>query len=137
MPGARPVDSSEHTAGRWPCFPQARRGHSASRISISPPNRRRPRPSEGSPQRFGRLRQTIAALVENEQSPAVEQWRALAEIDENLIRRDLTAAQRAKLVAKRKAAYEAGYPDTSVLPRSTRAKARVSFGPCRQIDVWK
>ena len=39
-------------------------------------------------------------------------WRALAEIDENLIRRDLTAAQRAKLVARRKAAYEAVHPET-------------------------
>ena len=38
-------------------------------------------------------------------------WRALAEIDENLIRRDLTAAQRAKLVARRKAAYEATHPE--------------------------
>lgn len=32
---------------------------------------------------------------------------ALTEIDENLIRRELTDSQRAKLVAKRKAAYEA------------------------------
>jgi hypothetical protein len=32
---------------------------------------------------------------------------ATLEIDENLIRRDLTPAQRAKLIAKRKAAYEA------------------------------
>jgi hypothetical protein len=37
---------------------------------------------------------------------------ALTEIDENLIRRDLTPAQRAKLVAKRKAAYEAVHPET-------------------------
>jgi hypothetical protein len=37
---------------------------------------------------------------------------ALAEIDENLIRRDLTPAQRAKLVSKRKAAYEATHPET-------------------------
>lgn len=36
-------------------------------------------------------------------------WR---EVDENLIRRDLTAAQRAKLIAKRKAAYEAVPPET-------------------------
>jgi hypothetical protein len=35
-----------------------------------------------------------------------------AEIDENLIRRDLTAVLRAKLVAERKAAYEAVYPET-------------------------
>ncbi|MEH2482030.1 hypothetical protein V1282_005387 [Nitrobacteraceae bacterium AZCC 2146] len=34
------------------------------------------------------------------------------EIDENLIRRDLTPAQRAKLVSKRKAAYEAVHPET-------------------------
>jgi hypothetical protein len=36
----------------------------------------------------------------------------LPEIDENLIRRDLTPAQRAKLVAKREAAYEAVHPET-------------------------
>lgn len=35
----------------------------------------------------------------------------LAEIDENLIRRDLTTSQRAKLVSKRKAAYEATHPE--------------------------
>jgi ParB family chromosome partitioning protein len=52
------------------------------------------------------------AREENEDSSAVELWRALAEIDENLVRRDLTAAQRAKLVAKRKAAYEAVHPET-------------------------
>jgi ParB family chromosome partitioning protein len=39
-------------------------------------------------------------------------WCALAEIDENLIGRDLTPAQRAKLVAKRKAVYEAVHPET-------------------------
>src|SRR5438445_6498180 len=31
---------------------------------------------------------TIAAIVENDESDAMDQWRALAEIDENLIRRD-------------------------------------------------
>lgn len=36
----------------------------------------------------------------------------LAEIDENLIRRDLTPAQRTKLTAKRKAAYEVVHPET-------------------------
>jgi ParB-like chromosome segregation protein Spo0J len=54
---------------------------------------------------------TIAAIVENEDSPTIERWRALAEIDENLIRRELTAAQRARLVSKRKAAYEAVHPE--------------------------
>jgi hypothetical protein len=34
--------------------------------------------------------------VENEDSADDDRWRALAEIDENLIRRDLTPAQRAK-----------------------------------------
>jgi uncharacterized protein (DUF3084 family) len=42
----------------------------------------------------------------------LKRWRALAEIDENLIRRDLTATQRAKLIARRKAAYEATHPET-------------------------
>lgn len=37
---------------------------------------------------------------------------ATLEIDENLIRRDLTPPRRAKLVAKRKAAYEAVHPET-------------------------
>ncbi|MCD9821161.1 ParB N-terminal domain-containing protein [Bradyrhizobium japonicum] len=55
--------------------------------------------------------ETIAALVESEDSPEIDRWRTLAEIDENLIRRDLTAAQRAKLVARRKAAYEAVHPE--------------------------
>ncbi len=36
----------------------------------------------------------------------------LLTIDENLVRRELTPAQRAKLVAKRKAAYEALHPET-------------------------
>jgi ParB family transcriptional regulator, chromosome partitioning protein len=55
---------------------------------------------------------TIAAVVEQEDSPEVERWRKLAEIDENLIRREITAGQRAKLIARRKAAYEAVYPET-------------------------
>lgn len=38
---------------------------------------------------------------------------APSEIDENLIRRDLTPAQRARLIAKRKAAYEAVHPGTN------------------------
>lgn len=37
---------------------------------------------------------------------------SLPTISENLIRRDLTPAQRAKLIAKRKAAYEAVQPET-------------------------
>jgi ParB family chromosome partitioning protein len=55
---------------------------------------------------------TIAAIVEEEDSPAIEHWRALAAIDENLIRRKLTAPQRAKLVAQRKKLYEAVHPET-------------------------
>jgi len=54
----------------------------------------------------------VTALVENEDSPAVERWQLLAEIDENLIRRELTAAQRASLIGRRKAAYEAVHPET-------------------------
>ena len=37
---------------------------------------------------------------------------ATLEIAENLIRRDVTSAQRAKLIAKRKTAYEAVHPET-------------------------
>lgn len=44
----------------------------------------------------------------------------LAEIDENLDRRDLGAAQRATLVSRRKVAYEAVHPET----RSTKAGGR-------------
>jgi hypothetical protein len=68
--------------------------------------------------------ETILALVETEDSTALEQWRALAEIDENLIRRDLTAAQRAKLIARRKAAYEATHPETKHggAPRGSSSK---------------
>ncbi|MGY8633576.1 hypothetical protein RAD15_13955 [Bradyrhizobium sp. 14AA] len=45
------------------------------------------------------------------------------EIDENLIRRDLTPAQRAKLIAKRKAAYEAVHgPAKAVGDRASAAK---------------
>lgn len=52
---------------------------------------------------------TPPALVD---SPAVERWRALAEIDENLIRADLTVAQRAKFTAARKKAYLKAHPET-------------------------
>jgi hypothetical protein len=38
--------------------------------------------------------------------------RSSREIDENLIRRDLTPVQKAKLIAKRKAVYEAVHPET-------------------------
>jgi ParB-like nuclease family protein len=55
---------------------------------------------------------SISAIVENKESDAVDKWRALAEIDENLIRRDLSPAQRAKLIGKRKAAYETLHPET-------------------------
>jgi ParB family transcriptional regulator, chromosome partitioning protein len=55
---------------------------------------------------------TILAIVEEEDSPEVERWRKLAEIDENLIRRTLTAAQRASLIARRKAVYEEVHPET-------------------------
>jgi hypothetical protein len=48
----------------------------------------------------------------NADDPEIRAWATLSEIDENLIRRDLTAAQRAKLIEKRKAAYEAVHPET-------------------------
>jgi hypothetical protein len=50
--------------------------------------------------------------------------RLLAEIDENLIRRDLTAAQRAKLVAKRKA-YEAVHPETKPTKSGGRNRRQI------------
>ncbi|SHK69870.1 hypothetical protein SAMN05444321_0380 [Bradyrhizobium lablabi] len=50
------------------------------------------------------------------------------EIDENLIRRDLTPSQRAKLVAKRKAAYEAVYPETKRGAARGNAAARNAKG---------
>ena len=56
--------------------------------------------------------EAVNCIVENEESEAVERWRALAEIDENLIRLNLTPAKRAKLVKRRKAAYEAVHPET-------------------------
>jgi ParB family chromosome partitioning protein len=55
---------------------------------------------------------TIPAIVEEEDSPEVERWRKLAEIDENLIRRTLTASERAKLIGERKAIYEEVHPET-------------------------
>jgi hypothetical protein len=42
----------------------------------------------------------------------LKRWRALAEIDENLIRTELTPAQRAKLTAQRKGAYQKAHPET-------------------------
>jgi ParB family chromosome partitioning protein len=55
---------------------------------------------------------TIQCRVVNADDDEVRAWATLAEIDENLIRRDLTPAQRAKLIAQRKAAYEAVHPET-------------------------
>src|SRR5437764_6273376 len=52
----------------------------------------------------------IRAVVEEAYSSALEQWRILAEIDENLIRRKLTDAQRAELTARRKKIYELMHP---------------------------
>jgi len=61
-------------------------------------------------------------VVNRARWPAVERWRALAEIDENLIRRDLTTSQRAKLAAKRKAINLEDHPETG------RGKAPVGRG---------
>jgi hypothetical protein len=58
------------------------------------------------------LELAIGTPPAHEYSPAVARWRALAEIDENLVRRDLTAAQRAKETARRKKAYEAVHSET-------------------------
>ncbi|MGY3588024.1 ParB/RepB/Spo0J family partition protein [Bradyrhizobium sp. USDA 4350] len=55
---------------------------------------------------------SIQCRVVNADDDEVRAWATLTEIDENLIRRDLTPAQRAKLIAKRKAAYEAVHPET-------------------------
>ena len=48
----------------------------------------------------------------------------------DLIRRDLTATQRAKLIARRKAAYEATHPETKTGGTGRgRAKVRQVSGP--------
>jgi len=46
------------------------------------------------------------------QSKATQQWASLAEIDENLMRRTLTATERAKLTVERKRLYESEHPET-------------------------
>jgi ParB-like chromosome segregation protein Spo0J len=56
--------------------------------------------------------ETIAAIVENDESDEMDRWRELAEIDENLIRRELTTAQFVKLIARRKKIYEEAHPET-------------------------
>lgn len=53
---------------------------------------------------------TIAAVVQDGATPA--HWNELAEIDENLIRRDLSPAERALLISRRKAIYESIHPET-------------------------
>src|ERR1035437_2840986 len=59
--------------------------------------------------------------------------KVLAEIDENLIRRDLTPSQRAKLGARRKAAYLEVHPETGngKAPGAGRGKApkNAKFAP--------
>lgn len=61
---------------------------------------------------FKRLKiKAIPARVEEGDTPEVRQWRELAEIDENLIRRDLSLAQKTKLLASRKKIYEQQNPD--------------------------
>jgi ParB-like chromosome segregation protein Spo0J len=57
---------------------------------------------------LGRL--TIGAVIHGEDAP--ERWHELAEIDENLIRRELSPAARALLTERRKAIYEDMYPET-------------------------
>jgi len=54
--------------------------------------------------------------------------RALAEIDENLIRRDLTPAQRAKLIAQRKGAYQKAHPETKHGATGRRGKKEPNIG---------
>jgi hypothetical protein len=57
------------------------------------------------------------------QSHETRIWAELAEIDENLIRRDLSRAERADLMARRKAIYVAMRPET--------VSVRVRGGPGR------
>ena len=72
---------------------------------------------------FKRLKiKSIPARVEEGDTPEVQQWRELAEIDENLIRREMTSAQRAKLLTARKLVYEALNPETK--DGQQRSKAR-------------
>jgi ParB-like chromosome segregation protein Spo0J len=56
--------------------------------------------------------ETIAAIVETDESDEMDRWRELAEIDENLIRRELTPAERSSLTARRKKIYEEAHPET-------------------------
>ena len=51
------------------------------------------------------MKSTQCRIV-NADDEEVRAWAALTQIEENLIRRDLTPAQHAKLIAKRKAAYD-------------------------------
>lgn len=54
---------------------------------------------------------TIPAQIENRETLEVREWAELAEIDENLVRRNIGAAQHCKLMAARKKLYEAVHPD--------------------------
>jgi hypothetical protein len=73
--------------------------------------------------------ESIAAIVENEDSPEVERWQLLAEIDENLVRRDLTPAQRAAQIERRKTAYEAVHPETKQGGTKGAGRGKVAHKP--------
>lgn len=57
--------------------------------------------------------ETIPALVQETRNPQVELIWRLAHIDENLMRCELTAAERAEQLAERKHIYEQLHPDTT------------------------
>jgi ParB-like chromosome segregation protein Spo0J len=58
-------------------------------------------------------RKTIPAMVEDEDGPAVERWAKRMAISENLVRGELTPAERAMLTDQRKAVYVAMHPETT------------------------
>ncbi len=55
---------------------------------------------------------TIPSRIIRGNTPEIQRWCKLAEIDENLVRRELSAAQRSKLIAQRKAVYIEEHPET-------------------------
>ncbi|WP_410706266.1 ParB N-terminal domain-containing protein [Bradyrhizobium sp. BWC-3-1] len=84
---------------------------------------------------------SVQCRVVNADDDEVRAWATLTEIDENLIRPDPTPAQRAKLIAKRKAAYEAVHPETrtarperGALSFAILAKLRTASRPISRQD---
>lgn len=72
---------------------------------------------------------TIPAMVEDEDSPAVERWAKRMEISENLFRRNLSDATRASLLAQLKALYEEEHPEAKPGGNQhTKRRSQVGIG---------